>query len=365
MKILFVTDDLYQGGAERQLCLLACGMKRRGHEVLMAQYDNVPVFYSGILGEADVDVVALECGDSEFRRISKLKSLVRVWAPDVVVSFKESANWVTSISAVSVECPVIVSERNTYPPGLKLGFIDRLKFRSFRNVGAVVSNSHSQADFIRDRFPKLTSKLHTINNMIGHEFINTPISVKRKTKRGPLRFLTLGRVSFQKNIINMVELSNSLRNIGVDFRYDWYGRVEDGDLYDEAAALIEAYGLQGMFNIHPETKDVIPVLDGADLFILPSLWEGFSNVLCEAMARRVPVVASDVADNAFIVGRPDRMFDPQDGESMVRAVLGILNTPCPRLREECMSNRMRVAGLCSEAKFLDAYEGLFEEVLRK
>jgi glycosyltransferase involved in cell wall biosynthesis len=70
--------------------------------------------------------------------------------------------------------------------------------------------------------------------------------------------------------------------------------------------------------------DVPDLLGASDLFVLPSLWEGASNVLLEALACDVPIVASRSAGNAQEVlgyGRFGLLVDPQDAAGMAQAIL--------------------------------------------
>jgi glycosyltransferase involved in cell wall biosynthesis len=69
-------------------------------------------------------------------------------------------------------------------------------------------------------------------------------------------------------------------------------------------------------------KDIPALLNQYDALILPSLWEGLPNCLCEALAAGLPVLASDVSDNARLVqgGVTGFVFDPKRPSAIARAI---------------------------------------------
>ena len=55
-------------------------------------------------------------------------------------------------------------------------------------------------------------------------------------------------------------------------------------------------------------QDVLEILPGCDLFILPSLLEGLSNSILEAMTCKLPCLVSDISENREIISNPDQHF---------------------------------------------------------
>ena len=74
-------------------------------------------------------------------------------------------------------------------------------------------------------------------------------------------------------------------------------------------------------------KDVQQIMCGADAFILPSLWEGLPMVLLEAMASKLPVIVTDVADNLEVVGQgvSGYIVPPADIPSLVDSTVKLLS----------------------------------------
>ncbi len=77
--------------------------------------------------------------------------------------------------------------------------------------------------------------------------------------------------------------------------------VGDGKLKSEVEAILESAGVRDLAWFAGERADVVPLLQGLDCFVLPSLAEGVSNTMLEAMACGLPVVATRVGANAELV----------------------------------------------------------------
>jgi glycosyltransferase involved in cell wall biosynthesis len=89
-------------------------------------------------------------------------------------------------------------------------------------------------------------------------------------------------------------------------------------------SLAAQLGVAGIVHFAGESANPLPCIAGAAAFVLPSLWEGASNVLLEALACNVPIVASRSAGNAQEVlgyGRFGLLVDALDAEGMARAIL--------------------------------------------
>lgn len=78
--------------------------------------------------------------------------------------------------------------------------------------------------------------------------------------------------------------------------------VGDGPLRERAQALLAQAGVAPLAWLPGERKDIAEVLRGLDGFVLPSLAEGISNTILEAMASSLPVIATDVGGNSELLG---------------------------------------------------------------
>ncbi len=115
-----------------------------------------------------------------------------------------------------------------------------------------------------------------------------------------------------------------------------------------------------------ERADVPDVLRGLDLFVLPSLAEGISNTILEAMATGLPVVATAVGGNPELVadGRTGTLVPPADSGRLAEAILRYFDDR-ELQREHGQAGRQRVEQCFSLDRMVDRYELLYQRVLTK
>jgi sugar transferase (PEP-CTERM/EpsH1 system associated) len=141
--------------------------------------------------------------------------------------------------------------------------------------------------------------------------------------------------------------------------------IGDGSLREPAMQLLSEAGLADIACL-PGARDNIPeLLQTMDIFVLPSLAEGISNTVLEAMASGLPVVATDVGGNAELVAHGKTGFLVQRGDpgALAAAVCRYIDDPDLR-REHGAAARARCEALFSiEAmmkNYLDVYDGLLK-----
>ena len=92
---------------------------------------------------------------------------------------------------------------------------------------------------------------------------------------------------------------------------------------------IAAAGLADRFQLLGLRPDVPDLLAAADLFVLPSLWEGLPMALVEAMAAGLPVVATEVSGTRAVMvdGETGLLVPPGDVPALARAITALLCDP--------------------------------------
>ena len=116
-------------------------------------------------------------------------------------------------------------------------------------------------------------------------------------------------------------------------------------------------------DFHPATKDIIDKYQSCDIFCLPSNYEGFPNVICEAMSCKKPIVCSRVCDNQFLVQENVNgiLFDNLSIEDMANKLQIIIQKPQNELLEWGVRSRKIAETLFSKHVFIEKYVGLIEE----
>ena len=166
------------------------------------------------------------------------------------------------------------------------------------------------------------------------------------------------QVTLAKAFVRALELRPSLRK---NLRLVMIG---DGPLRLQAQRLLDDAGVAELAWLPGERRDVPAIMRGLHCFVLPSLAEGISNTILEAMASGLPVVATDVGGNAELVaqGRTGELVAANDPEAMARSIVRLAGDPAT-------ARGMGAVGreVC-EAKFslpamVAAYEGQYDQQL--
>jgi sugar transferase (PEP-CTERM/EpsH1 system associated) len=140
--------------------------------------------------------------------------------------------------------------------------------------------------------------------------------------------------------------------------------VGDGPLRVHCQAILDASGVGDLVWLPGEREDVPDVMRGLNCFVLPSLAEGVSNTILEAMATALPVIATAVGGNAELIdhGRTGEIVPPEDVEAMSSALIRMATQSA---RAEAMGRAARadVEGRFSLQSMVTAYQGLYDRQL--
>jgi glycosyltransferase involved in cell wall biosynthesis len=114
-----------------------------------------------------------------------------------------------------------------------------------------------------------------------------------------------------------------------DFPFVRFLLIGDGELRADLEHRIAAHGLGNQFLLLGMRPDVPELLAAADLFVLPSLWEGLPMALVEAMAAGLPVVATEVSGTRGVMvdGETGLLVPPGDAFALARAIAALLVDP--------------------------------------
>lgn len=139
--------------------------------------------------------------------------------------------------------------------------------------------------------------------------------------------------------------------------------VGDGPLRAEAQALLDAAGLAGLAWLPGERADVPDVMRALDCFVLPSLAEGISNTILEAMASGLPVLATAVGGNAELIvpGQTGELVPVADVEALAAALAGMAANR-DRAAAMGVAGRLRVVRQFSLPAMVAAYQDLYDRL---
>ena len=352
-KILLLIEDLSSGGAERQMTYLAVGLKKVGCQVRLLTFYDRPIFYRSQLDAASISVEYLPEGRNPWRRVWVIRHIVKNYCPDLTVAYLDGTCMAACLAKLLRPFRLVVSERNTTQ---HLSLRERVKFILYSVADAVVPNSYSQARFIKQHFPWLRNKVHVITNMVDTDhFSPLPDQIRGNET---LHIITAARIMPQKNILRYLDAITLIKQKGKNVHFDWYGASLAGDSYaEQVQQKIHDLQLEDIITFHAPSMDIVDCYRQSDIFCLPSLYEGFPNVLCEAMACGLPVACSDICDNPDIVeeGVNGYLFDPINVQDMADAILKMAQLSQSQRKALAKNNIDKIQSLCSEQRFVKEY----------
>jgi len=141
--------------------------------------------------------------------------------------------------------------------------------------------------------------------------------------------------------------------------------IGDGALYSEARAMLGAAGIADLAWLPGERNDVPDILRGLDCFALPSLGEGISNTILEAMATGLPVIATNVGGNGELVeaGITGELVPAGDPHALAQPMLAYARDR-DAAKTAGRNGRARIEREFSLEAMLGRYRGLYDRLLR-
>lgn len=328
MKILCVIDTFrIGGGAQTQMAGLAAMLKSYGHNVVaLSYYKNPPEkSFEPYLKESGVIYKCLDRAYCMYDKLIGVKQVIADFSPDTVIAYIDGPTSICCIlKALGGRFRLIVSERNVTQ---RISFRERVKFHLYRFADVIVPNAYAQERFIINKYPFLSSKLHTISNFVDTD-IFYPAKTTDKIDKERLDILVVARINPQKNILRFLDTLNILLKRNVPFHVDWFGRPSLM-YFEECLCRIKDLKLEENISFYDAVKDIDNVYRNSkyDVYCLPSLFEGCPNTLGEAMASGLPVLCSNVCDNSIYVksGENGLLFDPLSSEDMSNTIIAFSN----------------------------------------
>jgi len=326
------------GGTARHVKMLAVGCAARGLPVGVfgpAQTDGDFAFSAGT---ALVRFTAVEIAERprplrDLRAITRLRSLLQAWRPDVAHAHGLRAGALTAIATALIRPTVydpkpalIVTVHNAPPAGGVLGAIYRvLELIVARNADSVLCVSADLEDRMRAAGAR----------RVGHAVVPLPLTgeVSAQTRAGiraefgvdsgQAIVLAVGRLAAQKGFGLLLDAAARWGDIRPEPLLVIAG---EGPLGTELESRASSLGLTVRFVGH--RSDVPALLAAADVFVLPSVWEGQALTLQEALRAGVPIVATRVGGNPELAGEDAAILvPPGDARHLAEAVRAVLGDP--------------------------------------
>jgi glycosyltransferase involved in cell wall biosynthesis len=323
MRILFVQAGVGAGGAEKIVNLLAEHRAALGDEVHVLAFDSRPGGSYFPYGDT-VSVETFEPADRTskrdprrvVRRLFWLRRRFRELQPDLIVSFLTKTNVLAALASLGLSSRLVISERNN--PGRQRAhplWQPASKFLARRATTVVM-----QTEAALDTLPRgVQGRALVIPNPCTTELGNP------KTSGDGRRIIAVGRLDHQKGFDLLLDAFSRVAPESPDATLTIFG---EGPERESLEAQAEALGIDGRVSLPGVTETPGDWLNAGDIFVLSSRFEGFPNVLVEALAGGFAAIAFDCpwGPSAILTHEKNGILvPPEDVDSLGEAMKSLVN----------------------------------------
>jgi glycosyltransferase involved in cell wall biosynthesis len=287
VRIAFVLAGLDAGGAEKVVNLLAHHRDRCGDEVHVISLNaRLPVSFFPYSPSIQLEALGrLPSGPNVGTTATRLMRLRRKLAaikPDLVISFLTKINVLTCLATIGTGASVITSERNNFTVQSVNAFWRFMAPLAARRSARLVM----QTVDAKNALPvNLRTKAAVIPNPVVLPEVDRPAA-----KSGGTRFVAVGRLERQKGFDLLVDAFEPVARGIEDASLTIHG---EGSERPALEAQVERLGLSGRVYLPGTTKAPGDWISPGDIFVLSSRFEGFPNVLLEALTAGMATIAFD------------------------------------------------------------------------
>lgn len=253
-------------------------------------------------------------------RLRDMAALIRRGRYDIVHSYLFHAEVLATAAARIARTPrIIISRRALYPWRRPQGVVP---YALETMTNALADEMIANSDTVMRDVERTERLLPRIRGVIHNGVDVMTFEMARPATEGRLRMLTVGALADRKGQEYAIEALALVRQAGIDAELTLVGDGPNEASLRDLAARCDVSSDVAFAGL---SKDPRPFLTKADLFVLPSRQEGFSNALLEAMASGLPVVATDVGGNAEALehGVGGRIVPPRDARALAAAIVNL------------------------------------------
>ncbi len=368
MNITLVISSLSSGGAERALVLLAEGFADRGHQVTFItiaskerDFYKLPSKVSrlalNIAGTSHNFIQALK---NNLHRILVLRRAIKSTNPDVVISSLVATNILTILSLLNTKLPIIINEQ-CYKMDVNTKKWHTIRKLAYRYANKLVSASQELDQSFQWLHPnKRVAIYNPLVKIPESDFIEDDFLRNLGIDLDKHWITSMGRLTEQKGFDILINAFSRIAH-----RYpDWQILIiGEGYLKSKLLALVDKLNLSDQIILVGRSSNPFPILKKSEFFVMASRWEGFGMVHAEALACRLPVIATNCS-----AGPKEIIRHNVDGFLVLNEDVETLATTMEHLmcdsaeRQRLASRAMEVTERFNLDRILQNWEKLFEEV---
>jgi glycosyltransferase involved in cell wall biosynthesis len=375
VRLLHVIGDSRFGGAGRIILRLGQVARAEGWQVDILTTD--PVFQRAVkehgLGLVGLDVVRREIHPLwDLGGLIRLSTFLRREGYGIVHTHTSKGGFVGRLAARLASVPVIVHTAHGFAfhersPRQALLFYSNLERIASRWCDQIVSVSEFHRHWALDLGICNPAKILAIPNGIAFlpkpEIPRAELRRQLRVRNNDLLILTMARLAPDKGLEYLIEAAPVLLRSERQFQIVIAG---DGPVRAQLEELTRKLGVADWVTFLGFREDVSDLLAASDLVVLPSLREGLSISLLEAMAAGKPIIATSIGSHREVVSQSEiaLVVPPADASALCNAILLLAQNPLQmvRLGENA---RALFESQYTEERMLNTYKQLYLDLLRE
>ena len=378
-RVLIYTDDPGEGGVAVYNSRLATGLMGLGYDAMIAQSD--PRHAGLIESRPAIEHVRIPFDtrrdpERNLTDTQTAAAVLRSARPDIVIftNCAPVSQVAATIAAAEQAIPFVIVEGYVPRPGpLSPQQAWMLHFQRllYERAKAVIAVSRDNLDLLRAHYGLHARKGEVIHYGRPDEFFQSRNPELRQRAREELGIatdatvcLTTARFTDVKGFSHQFSAMGLLRNRPAweHLHFVWAG---DGPLRDACIRRVADEGFGSRVSMPGHVTDVISLLDAADIFVLPSHYEGMPLSIIEAMAKGLAVAATGVSGIPEQLGQtgwllPDPNIDPAATANVLAESIEAWATDRSRLRDAGAAAKSRAQDMFREDRMLLATASVIE-----
>lgn len=329
--IAIVVSNLEFGGAQQQIVELGNNLDRDRFELHVISLSTFVPLAEHLKIPADRLHVVAKRWKFDVTVVPRLAKLLKTIQADVVHGFLFDAEIAARLAGWIARTPAIVgSERNC---DYSRSTLQLLAYRATKSLETIcVANSHAGAAFNGQLLGYPESHYAVVHNGVNTTrfFPGDGAPVRRKHGIGDDRFVVgfFGSFKAQKNHAMFFRAARRLADRHGNLTFllvgdQLHGGIQGSDRYkDEINELVNELDIRPRCVFAGNQEQVEDYYRACDITVLPSHHEGMPNVVLESLASGIPVVATNVSDNAMLVpdGSAGFLIQPGNSDELVERV---------------------------------------------
>lgn len=283
MKIDFFISSLSGGGAERVLVTIAKKFAEQGDDVSVVSLEKRPQFYKV---DPRISLQQFNNVDKSFgflRDLLCIRKFIKRRKADVCISFLSRCNLIVLLVSLFKKNKIIVCDRNN-PQREHSALVFWVTGWLYRRANVI----NVQTEQVKSFYPRsLQKKITVIENPLDVDHLQRQVLEMPKREK---IILSMGRLENQKDFETLIVAFEKISKDIPDWNVNIFGL---GDNRQRLQEMIDSKGLRDRVFLKGCTETPFYEMCRSSVFVLSSFYEGFPNVLCEAMHAGCLCISSD------------------------------------------------------------------------